>query len=203
MDGKNLRRSVWVALALIALGTADAHAQALKITFLGTGAPKPVMHRFGPSILVEAGEQKILFDAGRGALQRLTQAKVRWQEVDAVFLTHLHSDHVVGFPDLWLTGWLVSPGRDRAAPVWGPSGTKEMMSHLKQAYAFVRPLGKVQWLCGFVRLTDHGASLSLQTPAQLAWPRKFMAQAAGSRIWLPLLTPDRARRKRALRLDLS
>lgn len=136
MDWKILRRSAGIALVLMAFGAADARAQALKITFLGTGAPMPVMNRFGPSILVEAGGQKILFDAGRGALQRLTQAKVRWQDVDAVFLTHLHSDHVVGFPDLWLTGWLVSPGRDRAVRIWGPSGTKEMMSHLKEAYAF-------------------------------------------------------------------
>jgi Metallo-beta-lactamase superfamily len=62
---------------------------------------------FGPSTLVEAGGQKFIFDAGRGALQRLNQIKVPWQGIDGVFLTHLHSDHVVGFPDLWLTGWLV------------------------------------------------------------------------------------------------
>jgi ribonuclease Z len=93
------------------------------------------MHRFGPSTLVEAGEQKLLFDAGRGALQRMTQLKVRWQDVQGVFLTHLHSDHVVGFPDLWLTGWLVS-GRHAPLQVWGPRGTKKMMSHLEQAYEY-------------------------------------------------------------------
>jgi len=84
------------------------------------------MHRFGPSTLVEAGEQKLLFDAGRGALQRLTQLKVRWQDVQGVFLTHLHSDHVVGLPDLWLTGWLVGAGRNVPLQVWGPRGTKKM-----------------------------------------------------------------------------
>jgi ribonuclease Z len=92
------------------------------------------MNRFGPSTLVEAGEQKLLFDAGRGALQRLTELKVPWQAVQGVFLTHLHSDHVVGFPDLWLTGWLIAPGRTVPLQVWGPRGTKNMMSHLKQAY---------------------------------------------------------------------
>jgi ribonuclease Z len=106
------------------------------VTLLGTGAPPPVMNRFGPSTLVEAGGQKFLFDAGRGALQRLAQLKVRWQQVDGVFLTHLHSDHVVGFPDLWLTGWLVGRGRDRPVQVWGPRGTRKMMSHLEQAYEF-------------------------------------------------------------------
>lgn len=92
------------------------------------------MSRFGPSILVEAGEQKFLFDAGRGALQRLMQSNVRWQDVKGVFFTHLHSDHVVGFPDLWLTGWLVVPGRSVPLRVWGPRGTRKMMSHLEQAY---------------------------------------------------------------------
>ena len=125
-----------VVLLLMALVPATAEGQEIKVTLLGTGTPPPVMNRFGPSILVEAGGQKFLFDAGRGALQRLAQLSVRWQDVDGVFLTHLHSDHVVGFPDLWLTGWLVNPGRDRPLPVWGPKGTRKMMSHLKQAYEF-------------------------------------------------------------------
>ncbi len=94
------------------------------------------MNRFGPSTLVEAGGQKFVFDAGRGALQRLTQLGVRWQDVQGVFLTHLHSDHVVGFPDLWLTGWLLAPPPGRKVPlsVWGPAGTSSMMAHLEQAY---------------------------------------------------------------------
>jgi ribonuclease Z len=94
------------------------------------------MNRFGPSTLVEAGEQKFVFDAGRGALQRLTELAVRWQDIQGVFLTHLHSDHVVGFPDLWLTGWLIVPGRNVPLQVWGPVGTAAMMSHLQQAYEY-------------------------------------------------------------------
>jgi ribonuclease Z len=111
-------------------------AHEIKVTLLGTGSPVPAMNRFGPSILVQAGGQTFLFDAGRGAMQRLAQLRVRWQDIDALFLTHLHSDHVVGFPDLWLTGWLVGAGRDRPLLVWGPRGTKRMMSHLEQAYDF-------------------------------------------------------------------
>jgi ribonuclease Z len=123
-----------MALALVAIAAATAAGQEIRVTLLGTGAPPPVVNRFGPSLLVEAGKQKFLFDAGRGALQRLAQLGVRWQDVDGVFLTHLHSDHVVGLPDLWLTGWLVGPGRDRPLPVRGPAGTKRMMSHLEQAF---------------------------------------------------------------------
>ena len=75
-----------------------------------------------------------MFDAGRGALQRLVQIKVKWQDVQGVFLTHLHSDHLVGFPDLWLTGWLVGPGRNIPLKVWGPVGTKKMMGLLGEAF---------------------------------------------------------------------
>jgi ribonuclease Z len=129
-------RATTIILALMALAPTVAVAQEIKITLLGTGTPVPAMNRFGPSILVEAAGQKFLFDAGRGAIQRLAQLRVRWQDVDGVFLTHLHSDHVVGFPDLWLTGWLVGAGRDRPLHVWGPRGTSKMMSLLEQAYEF-------------------------------------------------------------------
>ncbi|HMC26137.1 MAG TPA: MBL fold metallo-hydrolase, partial [Candidatus Udaeobacter sp.] len=50
------------------------------------------------------------------------------------FLTHLHSDHVVGIPDLWLSGWLL--GRSKPLPIWGPQGTSSMARHLAQAFAF-------------------------------------------------------------------
>jgi ribonuclease Z len=129
-------RSMLMLGLVLAFLPVEANAQEIKVTLLGTGTPVPAMTRFGPSILVEAGGQKYLFDAGRGAMQRLAQLKVRWQDVDGVFLTHLHSDHVVGFPDLWLTGWLVGPGRDRPLRVWGPRGTQKMMSKLEEAYDF-------------------------------------------------------------------
>jgi ribonuclease Z len=129
------QRMMGIVLFAIALLPAVAQAQEIKVTLLGTGCPPAVMDRFGPSILVEAGSQKFIFDAGRGALQRLNQIKVPWRDVNGVFFTHLHSDHVVGFPDLWLTGWLI-PGRDLPLQVWGPRGTKRMMSLLEQAFEY-------------------------------------------------------------------
>ena len=99
------------AVALTVLLPAAVYAQQITVTLLGTGCPAPVMNRFGPSTLVDAGGERLLFDAGRGSLQRLSQLGVPWQEVGGLFLMHLHSDHVVGFPDLWLTGWLIAPGR--------------------------------------------------------------------------------------------
>jgi len=137
-----IRRMITIALFAAMYASAAAHGQEIKVTLLGTGSPAPDITRFGPSTFVEAGGQKYLFDAGRGAMQRLNQIKARWQDVQGVFLTHLHSDHVVGFPDLWLTGWLVGPGRNIPLPVRGPRGTVKMMSLLEQAFDYdlrVRP----------------------------------------------------------------
>jgi len=108
-----------------------------RVTLLGTGAPPPVLNRFGPSTLVEAGQQKFIFDAGRGAMQRLHQLGIPFADISGIFLTHHHSDHVVGFPDLWLTGWIGRPWgkRNVPLPVWGPEGTKEMMEYLPKAFA--------------------------------------------------------------------
>ena len=142
MTSTILHRMTGIALFAVAIVPTAAQGQEIKVTLLGTGSPPPVMNRFGPSILVEAGGQKYLFDAGRGAMQRLYQLKVPWQDIQGVFFTHLHSDHVVGFPDLWLTGWLVGTGRNTALHVWGPRGTKKMISNLEQAYEYdirIRP----------------------------------------------------------------
>lgn len=112
-----------------------ANDQALTVTLLGTGTPQPLIERFGPCILVQAGGQSLLFDAGRGCLQRLRQVDVSYDKINALFFTHLHSDHIVGLPDLWLTGWLVS---HRKVPlnVFGPAGTSDMIKYLQMAYAF-------------------------------------------------------------------
>ncbi len=120
----------------LTLGARPAQSQDIVVTLLGTGNPMPAMNRFGPSTLVQVGSHRFLFDAGRGALQHLAQINTRWADIDGVFLTHLHSDHVVGLPDLWLTGWLVAPGRDHALPVWGPEGTSSLLAGLATAFAF-------------------------------------------------------------------
>jgi len=108
-----------------------------RVTLLGTGVPTPRPDRFGPSTLVQAGDQTLLIDAGRGATIRLYQLGVPIGRLDALLLTHYHSDHTVGIPDLWLTGWLQSHYAQRVAPlrVIGPTGAKNLMSNLEKAYA--------------------------------------------------------------------
>jgi ribonuclease Z len=106
-----------------------------RVTLLGTATPAPRPDRFGPSTLVEAGSERLVFDCGRSCTTRLWQLKIPLGSVK-LFITHLHSDHTVGIPDLWLTGWLSPPygGRKEPFKVFGPKGTEEMMSYLEKAY---------------------------------------------------------------------
>jgi ribonuclease Z len=119
-------------------GTILVHAQTqpdMRVTLLGTGTPVPIIERLGPSTLIEAGSEKLVFDCGRGCPIRLQQKGIRLGDVK-LFLTHLHSDHVNGIVDLWLTGWLPTPWGQRKTPfvMIGPEGTKNMAAHLEEAF---------------------------------------------------------------------
>jgi ribonuclease Z len=138
---RQLIASILSTAALLASAAAVAQPVApdeFRVTLLGTGSPAPVMRRFGPGVLVQAGGKNLLIDSGRGVTQRLMQVGLRLGQVDALFLTHLHSDHIVGIPDLWLTGWLEAGYGQRKGPfvVYGPTGSKELMDGLTKAYAW-------------------------------------------------------------------
>jgi|SRR5690348_11457313 len=114
-----------------------ADSASIKVTLLGSGGgPGVNVQRYGISILVEAAGQKLLFDCGRGATLRAVEAGIRTSELDKVFLTHLHSDHIVSIPDLLLTPWSSSDGRKTPFQVWGPPGTRHMMEKLLEAFEF-------------------------------------------------------------------
>ena len=113
-----------------------ASSDNLKVVLLGTGLGPPVnLRQYGASTLIEAGGVRLLFDCGRGATIRLAQVGVPLGSINRLFLTHLHSDHVIQIPDLLLTGW-VGGGRKVPLEVWGPEGTSDMMDHLRRAFAF-------------------------------------------------------------------
>jgi len=135
---------LFLSLCMIDSVSPAAHSDAMQVTLLGTGTPFPNIERFGSAILVEVAGKNLLFDCGRGVVIRLTQVRhgesvprrtgVSPKEIDGLFLTHLHSDHVVGIPDLWLSGWFL--GRSKPLRIWGPQGTSSMAKHLAQAFAF-------------------------------------------------------------------
>ena len=112
-------RAACLLFAVLA-GAPPAGADVVVVTLLGTGTPRPQMDRLGAAILVEAGGDKLLFDAGRGVARRLLQVGADFGDVRRVFVTHLHYDHVVGLPDLFLTGWIY--GRAHPLEVSGPAG---------------------------------------------------------------------------------
>jgi Metal-dependent hydrolases of the beta-lactamase superfamily III len=130
---KTLLRAGLVLLAF----TTVASAEPMKVTLLGTGVPTPRPTSFSASTLVEAGSEKLLFDLGRGATIQLYKLKIPLGAITANFITHLHSDHVVGLPDMWLTGWLATPWASRkgSMKLYGPKGTVAMTENLTKAFA--------------------------------------------------------------------
>ena len=101
----------------------------MKITLLGTGSPMPDPHRAGPSTLVQAGNQNIVVDCGRGCVMRIVGAGLMPPMVTAVVLTHLHSDHISDLNDIVTTKWIMSPVYTPLVIV-GPVGTKRIVDGL-------------------------------------------------------------------------
>jgi ribonuclease BN (tRNA processing enzyme) len=94
-----------ILAAVVAAAVTGAPLQAQEtpdftVTLLGTGVPNPTTARFGPSTRVQVADQTLVFDAGRGAMQRIKQFEIVPASIDHIFLTHFHSDHTIGLPDL-------------------------------------------------------------------------------------------------------
>lgn len=98
----------------------------MRITLLGTGSPIPDPRRAGPSTLVSADGLTVLVDCGRGVLMRLVAAGVLPPMLDAVLITHLHSDHITDLGDVITTRWVMSPGPNPLRVI-GPAGTREVV----------------------------------------------------------------------------
>jgi ribonuclease BN (tRNA processing enzyme) len=106
---------------------------------LGTGTPVPDPDRSGPATAIVVDDSAYLVDFGPGVVRR-SKAAVLERHIAApepanlkvAFVTHLHSDHTAGYPDLILTGW--TAGRRTPLEVYGPKGLQSMTEHILQAY---------------------------------------------------------------------
>ena len=108
------------------------------LTLLGTGCPKVDHKRFGPSNLVSTKKTNILIDCGSGVTQRLEEIKISTADIDALVLTHLHSDHVVDFYQLIISSW--HSYRTKSWKIYGPKGTKKFLNKIMDAWKEERNL---------------------------------------------------------------
>ena len=104
----------------------------MELILLGTGCPKVDFKRFGPSNIVKTQKTKILIDCGSGITQRLDQIKVSTSDIDALFLTHLHSDHVVDLYQLIISSW--HSYRIKPWTIYGPKGTKKFVKNIMNTW---------------------------------------------------------------------
>jgi len=122
-------------LALFSIKSAD---RATQIVLLGTGTPNADLDRSGPSVAIVVNDTPYLVDCGPGIVRRTAAAfnnnikGLSVEKLNRVFVTHLHSDHTTGFPDLLLTPWVL--GRKEPLEVFGPKGIREMADHISKAY---------------------------------------------------------------------
>lgn len=104
-----------------------------EIILLGTGTPYPDPNSSGPATAVVVDGRVFLFDVGAGVMRKVNAAKLPLGGPEAVFITHLHSDHTLGYADLILTSWIMR--RAKPFPVYGPRGLRRMTNHLLAAYS--------------------------------------------------------------------
>ena len=128
--------------AIAGVALADKPASPMtKVVMLGTGTPNPDPDRSGPSVAIVVDDTPYLVDFGPGVVRRAAAMTPRFggdiealsmKNLKVAFLTHLHSDHSAGLPDLILTPWV--EGRDQPLQLYGPDGIEEMASHILKAY---------------------------------------------------------------------
>lgn len=128
-----------IALVVVFAPSAAGQSAGTQVVMLGTGNPNADPERSGPAVAIVVNGQSYLVDAGPGIVRRAASAArngvaaLQVAKLDVVFLTHLHSDHTLGLPDLLLSPWVL----ERAKPlrVYGPRGSRSMVDHISAAYS--------------------------------------------------------------------
>ena len=106
----------------------------LHVALCGAGSPLPDPSRSGPCVALIAGRRLFVVDAGSGAARVLARLRLPPGRLEAVFLTHFHSDHIDGLGELLLQAWAGS-GRGDPVPVYGPPGVERVVDGFRRAYA--------------------------------------------------------------------
>jgi len=122
-----MRLSLLLSLTLL------ASAQQMTITLVGTGGPELTPSRSGIATTIESGGHIVLIDAGRNTLANLYRSRIDPASITTIVLTHLHSDHIVGLPDLWLTPWFLLH-RTTPLTIYGPPGTQQMVDGMRAMF---------------------------------------------------------------------
>lgn len=129
----------WVAMALLAASIGPLYSAVIqesqtgtRVVLLGTGTPNAEPERSGPATAILVNGTPYLVDFGPGVIRRAAAAGIKPKQLTRAFVTHLHSDHTVGYPDLVLSAWTL----DRSEPleVYGPPGIKSMTDYILKAY---------------------------------------------------------------------
>ena len=127
-----MHRLFYILFVLCGCAAPQTQPCHMEAVLVGTGFPVP--NRAGPATAIIANGKYFIVDAGRGVTMRLAALKPRMPHIEAVFLTHLHSDHTSGLPDLFDTSWLLE-GRDVPFELYGPEGTLELANGMLQFLA--------------------------------------------------------------------
>ena len=106
----------------------------LHVGICGAGSPMPDEKRNAPCTVVIAGKRMFVFDAGGSAARGIGRMQFNQGRIDAVFLTHFHSDHIDGLGELMMLRW-VAGANDKPLPVHGPKGVESVVEGFNQAYA--------------------------------------------------------------------
>ncbi len=93
----------------------------MRLHTLGTGGPRPDPERNSACHVLEAGGARLMFDVGRGAIQRIAQKGFAFADIGPLFVTHHHVDHIGELSNYLITSWLA--GRRKPLRIYGPPGT--------------------------------------------------------------------------------
>ena len=107
----------------------------LALIVLGTGMPRPDPQHAGPSTAITAGDAWFLVDSGRGVTMRVAATPLKYDKMRAVFITHLHSDHTAGLPDLFVSSWMFGR-KTTSLQLYGPAGIKKLAAAMLQFFDY-------------------------------------------------------------------